>query len=181
MTARDPRCATPAAIALASLPGRALAREMLRGATPSPDALVGWEHRGLNTRWASTIGIRKFLKGFVRDRHGVLGYNAAVVQNGRDEPWSARPDDRAPRRFGYFRVAPVDPTARDNRYLHALLLDYGAAPHAVWDATRGLRDYLVAVDDGLYLGRAYYALGPARVATSYFVLERHRAVTPAAP
>ena len=71
----------------------------------------------------------------------------------------------------------VDPTARDNAYLHALLLDYGRGGDALYDPTRGLRDYLVQVDpadDTIYLGKAYYAVGPARVFTNFFVLERHR-------
>ena len=40
-----------------------------------------------------------------------------------------------------------------------------------------LRDYLVRVvpgSDDLILGKALLALGPARVASNYFVLERHR-------
>jgi hypothetical protein len=71
----------------------------------------------------------------------------------------------------------VDPTTRDNKYLHALLLDYGQGGGAVYDVTKGLRDYLVQVDPkdpDLFLGKAYYAVGPARVFTNFFVLERHR-------
>ncbi|MCA9674217.1 MAG: hypothetical protein KC464_04165, partial [Myxococcales bacterium] len=150
-----------------------------RGVTPDLDALIGWEFRGTNApAWARVLGIKKFIKGFFRgDGDEVYGYNCPVVQNRLDEPWIARPDDAAPKRFGFYRVAPVDPTARDNQYLHAVLLDYGRGGNKATDPSRGLRDYLVQVDagaDDLFLGKAYYAIGPARVATNFFILERHR-------
>jgi hypothetical protein len=103
------------------------------------------------------------------------------VQNRLDEPWITRPDDARPNRFGFYKVVPVDATARDNKYLHALLLDYGRGGGALYDVTRGLRDYLVQIDpsdDDLFLGKAYYAVGPARVFTNFFVLERHRTGVP---
>lgn len=150
-----------------------------RGATPDLARLAGWEFRGTNVPgWARLAGIKKFIKGMYWDGQGdVYGYNCPVVQNGLDAPWIARPDDAAPKRFGYYRVAPVDPTSRDNRYLHAVLLDYGRGGNPRLDPTAGLRDYLIQVDagsDDLYLGKAYYAVGPIRVATNFFILERHR-------
>ncbi|HLU68770.1 MAG TPA: hypothetical protein VKZ63_20960 [Kofleriaceae bacterium] len=155
---------------------------MLRGHTPDLDELVGWEFSGINTpRWARAAGIKKFAKGFERRDGGdpdrgprVLGYNRPVTQDRLRDAW--RVGDR---RFGWFRVAPVDPTERDNAYLHALLLDYGRGGNRPWDPTGTLRDYLVQVDPAdpdLYLGKAYLALGPARVPVSYFVLERLRRV-----
>ena len=152
----------------------------LRGVTPDLDALAGWQFRGLNApAWAKLAGIKKFIKGFFREGDDLYGYNCPVVQNRLREPWVAKPDDARPKRFGFYRVAPVDPTARDNAYLHAVLLDYGQGPKPtkLWDPTRGLRDYLVQVDadnPDLFLGKAYYALGPVRVPTSFFILERHR-------
>jgi hypothetical protein len=150
-----------------------------RGGTPSLDALVGWEFRGTNTPgWAKLAGIKKFIKGFWRREDGtVMGYNCPVVQDGLDAPWTAKPDDAAPKRFGFYKVAPVDATSRDNAYLHAVLLDYGAGGNKRFDPTAGLRDYVVQVDPGdddLLLGKAYYAVGPLRVPTNFFVLERHR-------
>jgi hypothetical protein len=106
-----------------------------------------------------------------------MGYNCPVVQNALDGRWRTQPSDDAPKRFGFYEVAPVDPTARDNHYLHALLLDYGRGGNAFWDPSRNLRDYLVQVDAGnpdLLLGKAYLAAGPARIAMSYFILERFR-------
>ena len=173
--------ASPAQLELAARPRRDLETVFVRGATPSVDALVGWEFRGVNTPTdlGKLLGIQKFVKGFVRHDDGVItGYNSPVVQDGLARPWRTLPDDAAPKRFGFYRVAPVDPTARDNKYLHALLLDYGKGGNKPWDVTRGLRDYLVQVDRDnadLFLGKAYYALGPVRVLLpTFFILERFR-------
>ena len=150
----------------------------LRGEKPDVDTLVGWEFRGLNTpSWASVIGIKKFIKGFFLRDGEVFGYNSPVKQNGKRKPWIAKPSDDAPKRFGFYRVVDVDPTKRDNAYLHSVLLDYGRGGNKRWDPTSGIRDYLVRVDPGnddLFLGKAYYALGPLRLATNFFILERHR-------
>lgn len=157
---------------------RELETTFVRGTTPDLEALLGWEFRGCNhPAWAYAAGIKKFIKGFYLRDGEAFGYNCPVEQNGIDKPWIARPADDAPKRFGFYRVAPVDPTSRDNEYLHALLLDYGRGGNARLDPTAGLRDYLVQVDAAnpdLYLGKAYYALGPLRLATNFFILERHR-------
>ena len=165
--------------ALEAMSMRELEIVFQRGVTPNLDRLAGWEFRGTNTPgWAKAAGIKKFIKGMYRDGQGdVYGYNCPVVQNGLDAPWIAKPDDAAPQRVGVYKVAPVDPTSRDNAYLHAVLLDYGTGGNPRLDPSAGLRDYLVQVDaksDDIYLGKAYYAVGPLRVATSFFVLERHR-------
>jgi hypothetical protein len=169
---------SPAALALARASWRELEIALVRGATPDPDALVGWEFRGINRLplnrlpFAQLIGIRKFLKGFYCEAGCVMGYNAPVAQNALDGRWHVGRE-----RFGFYEVCAVDATSRDNAYLHALLLDYGRSGNKRHDPTRGLRDYLVQVDardPDLFLGKAYYALGPARIATSFFVLERHR-------
>jgi len=171
--------ASARALMLEKMSNRELEIVFLRGVTPDPERLAGWEFRGTNTPvWMRLIANKKFVKGMFKDETGqVYGYNCPVVQNRLDEPWITRPDDRAPRRFGYYKVVPVDPTSRDNAYLHALLLDYGQGGGKLYDPTRGLRDYLVQVDpadDTIYLGKAYYAVGPARVFTNFFILERHR-------
>ena len=163
-----------------------LDRVFQRGVTPDLGGLVGWEFRGVNTQfvairtsaWAKWVGIKKFTKGFFRDHDGqVHGYNVPIVQGRLDDAWVAKPDDHAPRRFGFFLVTPVDPSARDNASLHALLLDYGRGGNKPWDPSRGLRDYVVQVDadnPDVLLGRAFYAVGPARLETNFFILERHR-------
>jgi hypothetical protein len=171
--------ATPRALELASRSPTALETVFLRGHMPDLAGLTGWEFRGINTpEWARLVGIKKFVKGFIRHDDGhVTGYNCPVIQDGLARPWRTLPDDSAPKRFGFYQVDPVDPTRRDNRYLHAVLLDYGRGGNKPWDPTRGLRDYLVQVDrdnPDLFLGKAYYALGPIRLGISFFVLERFR-------
>jgi hypothetical protein len=161
-----------------------LERVFQRGSMPDLDALVGWEFRGINhmplnaLNLAYAIGIKKFVKGFFRAEDGrVMGYNIPVARNVLDGRWHLKPSDSEPKRFGFYEVAPVDATARDNEYLHAVLLDYGKGGNAKLDPSAGLRDYVVQVDPNnpdLYLGKAYYAFGPARLATSFFILERHR-------
>ena len=151
----------------------------VRGEMPDLDQLVGWEFRGINHPfWASIAGIKKFVKGFFRNEDGrVMGYNCPVVQNVLDGRWHTKPSDTAPKRFGFYEVAPTDPTARDNAYLHSVLLDYSKGGNKRLDPTNGLRDYLVQVDPenpDLYLGKAYYALGALRVHSNFFILERFR-------
>jgi hypothetical protein len=152
----------------------------VRGEMPDLEQLVGWEFRGINHPvWARLAGIKKFVKGFFRnsDDGRVMGYNCPVVQNVLDGRWHTKPSDTAPKRFGFYEVAAVDPTARDNAYLHSVLLDYSKGGNRPWDPTNGLRDYLVQVDrdnPDLFLGKAYYALGPLRVHSNFFILERFR-------
>jgi len=172
------------ALALEQTPMSGLELVFQRGTQPDLDALVGWEFRGINRmplnaiNFAYAIGIKKFVKGFFRAEDGrVMGYNIPVARNVLDGRWHLKPSDSEPKRFGFYEVAPVDPTARDNEYLHAVLLDYGKGGNAKLDPTAGLRDYLVQVDANnpdLYLGKAYYAIGPARLSTNFFILERHR-------
>jgi hypothetical protein len=144
---------------------------MRRGQTPDADALVGREFRGANTAgWAVRARMRQFVKGFERRPDGRLfGYNRRVAQDGLDGAWASPSDPFAP-----FEVRAVDPAARDNHYLQALLLDYGAGGGSRVDPARGIRDYLVRVDAGsdeLLLGRAFVVLGPLRPSPTYFVLE----------
>lgn len=152
----------------------ALEETLLRGRAPALDDLVGWEMRGMNTPpWARAARIRKFVKGFERRPDGqVFGYNRPVRQGRDQSAWQVTGEP-----FGWYLVDAVDPTARDNAYLHAVLLDYGRGGNRLLDPSRGLRDYVVRVDQPgaeLYLGKAYAAVGPARVPVSFFVLERLR-------
>ena len=154
-----------------------------RGTQPDLEALVGWEFRGINhmplnaINFAYAVGIKKFVKGFYRGEDGrVMGYNIPVGRNALDGRWHLKPSDNEPKRFGFFEVAPGDATARDNEYLHAVLLDYGKGGNGM-NPMANLRDYVVQIDANnpdLYLGKAYYAIGPARLATNFFILERHR-------
>jgi hypothetical protein len=169
-----------AALRLEQTSMRGLEKVFLRGETPQLDDLVGWEFRGINhlplnaLPIAKLLGIKKFLKGFFRAEDGrVMGYNSPVVNNALDGRWHV-----AEKKFGFYEVHPVDATARDNKYLHAVLLNYGKGGNKPWDPTSVLRDYVVQVDPAnpdLYLGKAYSALGPLRgPASNFFILERHR-------
>lgn len=156
----------------------ALETALLAGVMPKLDGLAGFEFRGYNTpAFTALLGIRKFIKGFFRSPRGLEGYNIPARQNGLSGDWLHKPSLEAPKRFGFYLVAPVAAAARDNLYPNAALLDYGASPrNAAWQPERLLRDYLVQVDPAdpdLLLGKAYLALG-ARVRVSYFVLERLR-------
>lgn len=171
--------ASPRYRALLDLPLRELLLIMRRGEMPDFDRMAGWEYKGFNRPgYLKLLGIQKFVKGFYRDPTGMSwGYNEPVRQNGPDGPWIARPSPEHPKRFGYYRVHPVDARARDHWFLEALLLDYAQGPNHRWDPTRFLRDYLVRIEPGsddLLLGAAGVALGPARVPTNFFLLERFR-------
>jgi hypothetical protein len=101
-----------------------------------------------------------------------MGYNSPVKNNALDGRWHV-----GAKRFGFYEVAPVDATARDNKYLHAVLLDYGKGKNPAYDPSQVLRDYVVQVDaknPDLFLGKAYAALGPLRIPTNFFILERFR-------
>jgi hypothetical protein len=175
-----PNRPSPRVLELERTPLAGLEQIFLRGTTPDLAGLAGWEFRGLNSpHHFKYLGIKKFVKGFWRDGDGATwGYNYPVEQNAIDGGWFGKPSVANPKRFGFYRVEPVDPTARDNKYLHALLLDYGKGRNPRLDPSAGLRDYLVQVDAGdpdLLLGKAYFALGPLRLPTySFFILERHQ-------
>ena len=154
-----------------------------RGVTPGFHELDGWEFRGWNVAPVTRLlGFQKFKKGFYRQpgahREGhMYGYNVVVRQNALIEPHLALPNELEPKKHGYYLVSPVDQGARDNFHPHALLLDYSSGPdNPIWDPSVVLRDYLVQVEpenSDLLLGKAYLALGPARVFSNFFVLERY--------
>ena len=148
-----------------------------RGDTPDVDSLTGWEWRGTNMpASARLLGLRRFIKGFVPGATGSLeGYNVSVVGADLSSPWNERLQRDGRREWARFDVTRVDPTRRDNRYLHALLLDYGSRATPEPGIAGRLRDYLVRVvpgSDELLLGRAFLAVGQARVPIGWFALER---------
>lgn len=170
---------SPAALALEQTPMHELEKVFQRGHMPSLDALIGWEFRGINhlplnvLPLANIVGIKKFVKGFFRAEDGrVMGYNSPTKNNVLDGRWYVDA-----KRFGFYEVAEVDPTAKDNKYLHAVLLNYGKGGNPVYDPSSLLRDYVVQVDKknpDLFLGKAYGAIGPLRLPTNFFILERFR-------
>jgi hypothetical protein len=147
-------------------------------ASPAPDprVLVGYEWRGYNTpRFTRVLGIQRFIKGFFEVGGAVEGYNLRVAQRGGlSAPWIAKPSPDAPAAFGFFTVTQPKPSET--------LLDYGASRRNRWwridDVTmKVLRDYLVVPDAAhpdIMLGKALMQLGPFRVFSNYFVVEKLR-------
>ncbi len=154
-----------------------LDRAMTQGVAPSPDAMIGWEFYGYNTLPLTVaLGIRKFKKGFYKRASGrtpMAGYNVKIRPAALDGPWNAGGPGGA--YVGYFDCALVGAGAKESLHPNALLLDYGAdSRNSLFDGSF-LRDYVVqpdARDPDILLGRAYAALGGARVPVSYFVLQR---------
>ncbi len=162
-----------------------LEQVMRQGVTPRFEDIAGWEFKGYNQPYiTSVLGFQKFKKGFFltpgqkTEGPEIMGYNVVVVQNKLYGKWIALPDEYRPKRHGYYRVYRVRQNERDNKYPQALLLNYGIARNGA-NPARLLRDYLVQVDPGnpdLFLGEASFAIGGLRVFPSHFVLERHNKV-----
>jgi hypothetical protein len=58
-----------------------------------------------------------------------------------------------------------------------VLLDYGRGGNRGYDIASILRDYLVRVEPGsddLLLGKAYFVVARARLASSFFLIEHYR-------
>lgn len=78
----------------------------------------------------------------------------------------------------FYRVYRVRPEERDNLYPHAILMNCGL-PRNGLHPVRMLRDYLVQPDPDnpdLYLGKSYFAVGPLRLAPTFFLLERYKRI-----
>jgi hypothetical protein len=155
------------------------------GSPPDVAAITGFEFRGYNQpRAAALLGIRKFIKVFYLDRNGQhFGCNTPVAQNGLASEWVARPSPEQPKRYAFFRVDAADPAASDDRRHGAMLLDYGRGGNRAYDITKIIRDYVVRIEPGsddLLLGKAYFVVAGARLASSYFLIERYRPLADAA-
>jgi hypothetical protein len=151
------------------------------GRQPDPDMLAGYEWRGFNTPFfARLLGIQKFIKGFFTNPATQLveGYNIPVRQNGLDNPWIHKPNADHPKKFGYYHVYPVRADERDRRYPNALLLNYGKSDrNPIYRPERVLRDYIIQPDADnadLLIGKAYLAVGPLRIPSNFFILEKLR-------
>ena len=146
---------------------------------PALESLVGSEWRGCNLSWRiKLLGLQKFIKGFFQEAGQVEGYNIPVQQNGLDAPWIDQPTPDSPKRFAFYLVTQVEQESVDNFYPQAILLDYGASyRNPAYGLERLLRDYVVQPDPenpDLLLGKAYFAMGPLRLPSNFFVLERLR-------
>lgn len=177
-------------VGICRAPRMILAQLFERGSTPKMSDISGWEYKGRNLSYISSIlRIRRFTKGFLtggaetKSRGMIDGYNVLVRQRGGPhENWVSVMKDGKPLRHGYYRVYPVRPDGRENKFPRALVLDYSLGVNPWYHPGRVLRDYLMQVysdDPGLLIGRAYVALGSLRIFGGYFVLERAGRVGPA--
>jgi hypothetical protein len=164
-----------------------LADIFARGTMPSFEELVGYEFDGYNTMdLTQVIGIRRFRKGFLAadetvGPNEIGGYNVTVRPGPPTTYWDVVYKKGKPHRHSPYRVYEVPPGDKEEKYPNALLINYECKRNPAWNPGF-LRDYLVKVDPGnpdLFLGKAYVALGSARIYVSYFVLRRAEKVDPA--
>jgi hypothetical protein len=154
-----------------------------RGVMPELTSIAGWEFRGRNISVISNLlGIRKFIKGFCHipaetENPGEIdGYNLWVLGAGtKADSWPPLMWNGKPWRHGFFKVYPVKPDQRDNKYPNALLIDYSRGDNPVIHPSKNMRDYLVQVyedNPDLLMGKVYVPLGAQRIFSGYFVMER---------
>jgi hypothetical protein len=168
----------------------ALADLLAAGHPLDPDAIAGWQYRGVSLGlpgWVDRVAWKTFVKAFHRDPGApfVRGWNVRLRQTGVDgavEPLTKR---GAPVAFGHFRVVDPHGYCVPRRADRGLLLDYGLGGAAPLDPTRLLRDPIVALEarrSDLLLGWSYLELGDWRIPTpSFFTLERWTPVVDPVP
>ncbi len=149
-----------------------------------PDALAGWEYRGVALglpEFVERLTWKTFIKAFWRDPDAahVRGWNVRLVQTGLDGPIAFKQKNGQPFSFGPYRVTAL-PQKTPFALRDGVLLDYGLET-GFFDGMHLVRDPLVALnpdDPTQLLGWTYLQLGPWQVPTpSYFTLERLRPVT----
>jgi hypothetical protein len=168
---------SPAFQRLAQSSRRDLEKVHRAGATPDTSALVGFEFCGYNHPVVmGLLGVRKFIKGFFDARGHSFGFNTPVSQNGIEAAWEARPDEENPKRYAFYSV---EADHSGDRHPNAIFLDYSRGDDGL--PANLIRDYVVRVEedsDDLLLGKAYLALGPARIPVGFFILERRQRFEP---
>jgi hypothetical protein len=115
----------------------------------------------------------RFGKTFVHDeaRGVVRGWNVRMRQGG--DGWEPALFRGRPITYGHYVAVAEPPGALAARYPNAFLIDYGIGGNRSWDPLARVRDWVVALDDDLLLGRMYLWLGGRNVQTpSWFGLAR---------
>ena len=173
---------------LTAMKPRELDEVVKQGVTPDLKVLRGFEHRGYNVllphahavMWA--LSNVRFIKCFipkegeedVAEPEELMGYNLKVTRGSKQEPWTCLPNDDKPQRIGLYKVLKPGAEGRGkDRVPQAVLLDYDLPENGLFDG-RTLKDYLVQVEadnDALYLGKAYFHLGPLAL-PNHFIIER---------
>lgn len=115
----------------------------------------------------------RFGKAFHLDPNGgrLRGWNVRMRQGEGWAPFTFRNKQVT---YGFYDVD-LAPSSQKlaATYPNAFLIDYGKAGNRAWDPLGRVRDWVVAIDDGLLLGRMYLAFGGRSVPTpSYFALAR---------
>jgi len=177
---------------LLGLPAQGLAdlmQEALAQGDSDPHDLCeggqGWLWHGLSLAMPGVMFrlFGKFGKAFTADPEtgGVRGWNVRMRQS-QDERWEPlRLRERAVT-YGRYRLV-TEPAGPEAPHPGALLIDYGGGANRPWDPLGLVRDYVVMLEPGLWLGHMYVELGlpgplarvlaPRTVATpSWFALAR---------
>ncbi|MFZ0390309.1 MAG: GMC family oxidoreductase, partial [Calditrichia bacterium] len=101
--------------------------------------------------------------------------NVPVKQDGKQNPWRAKPSEEKPKRYFFFQVLPAD-SPGGYEYPGTMIVDYSK-----WDEyfflnpVQNTVDYLVYPDPDnkdLILGKSYYKTFIGEFYLGYFVLER---------
>lgn len=165
--------------ALTNMSRKQLNRLMEFGTAPQLADVVGYEFRGWNVPpLAALIGTRKFKKGFCGQPYkGFLyGYNVRVQQNDKHEPWLARPSEKNPRRFAFFKVFPPRVVGQ-SRFANTMVIHYASWQRYFFlNPARYTVDYMVYPESSnkdLMLGKSYFELGPIKFFVGHLVLERY--------
>lgn len=167
--------------ALRALDARALEavmRERAEAGMSAIDGLAGFMWHGTALAMPAPLFrlLGKFGKAFVADAASglVSGWNVRMQQTA-DDRWD--PKLLRGREIIYGRYQLVGPRA-DAPYPGALLIDYGLGKNKAWDPLRTVRDFVVELEPGLWLGHMYLQVAGRLVATpSWFALARGEALS----
>jgi len=165
---------------LAELPPTELESLLQAGQPTHLDRLAGFMFHGWSLAMPAPLFslFGRFGKTFHRDpaTGRVRGWNVRMRQN--VEAWTPALFRGRPITYGHYEVIGDPEGALAGTYPNAVLIDYGRGGNRAWDPLARVRDWVVAVDDDLLLGRMYLSLGGRQVATpSYFGLARGERLT----
>ncbi|HRE92247.1 MAG TPA: hypothetical protein PK095_24235 [Myxococcota bacterium] len=164
---------------VAKLSPNELEGTLKEGRRASADQLAGHLWHGLSLVMPQPLFMLfgRFGKAFHLDDQGgrLRGWNVRMRQSEGWTPFTFRNKQVT---YGFYDVE-LNPASHKlaATYPNAFLIDYGKAGNRAWDPLGRVRDWVVAVNDDLLLGRMYLALGGRSVATpSYFALARGEAL-----
>lgn len=154
---------------------KTLEEVMKNGLMPDLESLADWEFDGYGpTPLSAILGLRKFRKGFYKEKDKYKGYNVKMKQNKFEEPWECKHEK--PKVFGWFDImTDYSHTNVKPLYPNAALIHYGFDERNTLLDGKIIRDFLVQVnkdDKDLYLGKAYSAIGKKLMTPVYFIIKR---------